>query len=231
MGDLHVKVEGAMVNELQYTFLRDWHFIANEPIEKILTNEYFPIPKVAGDARMRLLNSGPNECDKGQFSDGLFALITGAKKEVLLVSPYFVPNIDLITALRIAALRGVSACVIVPKENNHRYAGAASRALYDELLDAGVQIWEQNPPFRHSKAALIDGQLACIGSANIDRRSLELNYETNLIITQPSFAKSLGTHIRAQFDNATKIDLETWRKRSKWKQLREQFSLLLRPIL
>ncbi|MDH3346009.1 MAG: phospholipase D-like domain-containing protein, partial [Kiritimatiellaceae bacterium] len=167
--DYHFSVRGLLVQELQYSFLRDWHFITQENPEELLTENYFPDTEPEGDVTARLINSGPST-EKNVATEAFFNGITLAKSQILAVTPYLVPPIEILHALRSAALRGVNVRLVVPKKNNHRYAGLASRAIYEELLQAGVQIHERRSPFMHAKMLLIDNDLSLIGTANLDTR-------------------------------------------------------------
>ncbi|MFC1467861.1 cardiolipin synthase [Verrucomicrobiota bacterium] len=229
--DYHFEVTGPSVLELQYTFMRDWYFMTNENPEILLGKEYFPIEKHTGPACMRLVNGGPNLGGGEVLTDSFFAAISAAKKQVLLVTPYFVPNQDILRALRIAALRGVDVRLLVPKKNNHRYAGWAGRGLYEELLEAGVKIYERKPPFMHAKALVVDDCFSLVGSANIDIRSLQLNYETNMGVYCSDFAVRLKEVVLADFELSEQLMLSEWIKRPRLYRVLENFCLLMKPVL
>jgi len=228
--DYHFKVKGPIVLELQYTFLRDWFYMVEEPAEKLLSAALFPEPQRAGECAIRVSNSGPTQDEKAVAQDALFATTTRAQKQLLILTPYFVPSQSLILALRMAALRGVDVRVLVPSVNNHPTLQQASHALYDILLLSGVRIFEREPPFIHSKAVIIDDEAAIIGSANVDPRSLYLNYETNLIVFDNEFASTLKRAMQEEFDHSVEITHLNWNKRPKWKKLIENFFNLFHPI-
>jgi len=228
--DYHFRVAGPAVLELQYSFLRDWYYMTDEPPEQLLTPVYFPHTPAAGSMAMRLLNNGPTASESEALMDALFAVIMGARRQVLIVTPYFVPPPEIRRALRTAALQGVDVKVLVPAVNNHRSVQFASRALYDELLGAGVRIFEQPPPFLHAKALLVDDGIALIGSANFDMRSFRLNYETGLIIFDRLFTTELKRVVLDDFARGNEITLPGWRQRPLIHRLVENFCSLLSPV-
>lgn len=228
--DYHFRVNGPAVLELQYAFLRDWYYMSDESPEELLAPEYFPQTAPAGPTTLRLLNNGPTIAESRSLLDALFAALTTARRQALIVTPYFVPPEELRQALRAAALRGVEVKILVPAINNHFYVGLASRALYDELLESGVRIFELPPPFLHAKALLVDDSVAVIGSANIDMRSLRLNYETNLIAMDAHFAMALKRVVLDDLALAQEVTLAAWRARPAHRRIAENFCSLLSPV-
>jgi cardiolipin synthase len=228
--DYHFEVEGPIVQELQYAFMRDWYFITEESPEKLLTEEYFPHANPAGKITARLISTGPSTVED-VATESFFNSIVLAKKQILAVTPYFVPPEDILRALRSAALRGVDVHLVVPKENNHLCAGYASRALYEELLLAGVHIHERRPPFMHAKALVIDGEFSLVGTANLDVRSLHLNYETCLAVYSTEFTDAMKEIIHEDIAASDEILLADWQARPAGYRLRENLAALLTPIL
>lgn len=228
--DYHFETAGPIVQELQYTFLRDWYFITQESPEALLTSQHFPHAEHTGTVTGRLINTGPSDTNN-TATETFFNSIILAKKQILAVTPYFVPPEDILRALRSAALRGVDVRLVVPKENNHRYVGYASRALYEDLLLAGVRIFERRPPFMHAKALVVDGEFALVGTANLDVRSLNLNYETFLAVYSPGFADTMKCIIHEDIDCSDEILLADWRKRPLHRRLLENLAALMAPVL
>ena len=228
--DYHFKVKGPLIHELQYSFLRDWFFITDAPIETLLCPEHFPKTQTSGNVKARLIDSGPSKAF-GLLGEVFFNGIILAQTQILIVTPYFVPTPDILKALGSAARRGIDVRIVLPKENNHRYAGQASRALYEELLIAGVRIFERNHPFIHAKAMLIDSSIAIVGTSNLDIRSLELNYETTVLINDESTSNMIKYNIHEELENSNEIYLNDWLKRPVTQKLIENLSILLAPIL
>jgi len=228
--DYHFKVVGPLIHELQYSFLRDWFFITDAPPDTLLRAEYFPQTQTDGTVNARLLDSGPSN-PSYLLGETFFNAIILAKTQILVVTPYFVPSVDILKALRSAARRGVDVRIILPEKNNHRYAGQAARSLYEELLIGGVRIFERAPPFIHAKAMLIDDTIALVGTANLDIRSLELNYETTVIINDETTANQIKRNILEEIEQSQEIFLNDWINRPTVQKLKENLSILLSPIL
>ncbi len=228
--DYHVALRGPVVSELQYAFLRDWYYISDENPDVLLSTDHFPPNQPAGQAPVRVVNGGPaTELD--EIYDSIFACLVSAQRQILAVTPYFVPTSDIVRALRHAAMRGVDVRIVVPEKNNHVYAGWAGRAYYEELLEAGVRVYERRPPFMHAKGLIVDDAVAVIGSANLDVRSLKLNYETNLMIYDADFVGRLKSVMLEEIAMSHELDLAVWRKRPLTQRMRENACSILTPIL
>ena len=228
--DYHFRLRGPIVLELQYTFLRDWYYMTDEPVDELLSSDLFPAPEKAGDTAARMQNSGPTRDETAASLDTFFASFNQARRQILIVTPYFVPPEPLILALRQAAYRGVEVKILVPSVNNHPTLKLASQALYKPLLTSGIRIFERHPPFIHAKAAVIDDNVAIIGSANLDPRSLFLNYETNLAVFDRDFAAKLKSAVLADLAQADEVLYSEWRRRPLRRRLAENFFNLFHPI-
>ncbi len=228
--DYHFKVEGPLVHELQLSFLSDWFFMTRDPIDTLLSADYFPKVISIGHARARLLDSGPSSTP-GLLTETFFNAIVTAREQILLVTPYFVPTSDIIQALRSATRRGVDVRIVVPKNNNHKYAGMAAKALFRDLLDAGARIFLREPPFIHAKAMVIDTSVALVGTANLDTRSLELNYETTALLEDEKVVNTIKRMIKDDIAQSTEIDLNEWLKRPRLQKLGENLCSLMAPVL
>ena len=165
------------------------------------------------------------------MTDVFFAAIVAARRRLLAVTPYLVPTPDIVRAFRSAGLRGVDVRLVVPQKSNHLYAGMAGRALYDELLSAGVRIFERRPPFTHAKALIVDDELAVVGTANLDVRSLRLNYELNLAVYDETFINTLKRIVLDDIALSDEVILAAWRRRPPARRLAENFCSLLTPML
>ena len=228
--DYHFKISGPAVQEIQYAFMRDWYFMTEEDPEIILQSVYFPSIEKKGKAAAALVCGGPTNALQ-VITDIYFMAITRAKNQIIIVTPYFVPTTDIIRALRSAAIRGVDVRLILPAKNNHFYAGWASHALYDELLQSGIRIFARTEPFMHAKAMLVDDDIAIIGTANWDVRSLKLNYETNMAVINSEFSNCLKRIILEDEAASNEIDLAQWRSRPQWHRLLENACSLMTPML
>lgn len=228
--DYHFKIEGPIVQELHYSFLRDWYFMTDEDPEILLKKEHFPPTPPQGESLVRVINGGPTG-ELESLTDIFFTAIVSARKQLLAVTPYFVPTIDVIRAFRSAALRGVDVRLVVPQKNNHIYAGMASRSRYESLLSAGVRIFERRPPFLHAKALIVDDLMSIVGTANLDVRSMRLNYETNLAVYDSRFAEKMKKMVLDEMSMSDEIDLFAWRSRPARYRLLENLCNLFSPII
>ena len=228
--DYHFAVDGPIVLELQYTFLRDWYYMTDENAETLLSRDHFPQITAQGPAAMRVVNAGPTS-EREALCDANFALIGSARDQILLGTPYFVPPDDMRRALRVAALRGLDVRLLLPAETNHLSTTYAARACYDEMLTAGVRLFLRRPPFMHSKFLLVDGRNAMVGTANFDNRSLKLNYETNLIVFDTAFADAFKRRVLDDFAHADELDLAAWKRRPATQRLVENLFNLASPAL
>lgn len=228
--DLQVRVKGPVVQELQYSFLSDWSFMTGESADRLLCPEHFPTLPSEDGMLARIIPGGPDVL-QDVIADSLFACIRVAQRQILATTPYFIPTPDLLRALRIAALEGIDVRIVVPRLNNHWYAGYAGAALYEELLDSGVRLYERNPPFLHTKAMVVDDELSVVGTANLDARSLRLNYETNLLVIDSDFAGRVKQQILEELGQSRELSPEIWRKRSALRRMLENACSLIAPAL
>ncbi|MDD5483388.1 MAG: cardiolipin synthase [Kiritimatiellae bacterium] len=229
--DYHFMIQGPVVQELQYSFLSDWYFVTEENARTLLEADHFPRPSSPGTALARIVNSGPTPEEMEAIKKVFFECINWSRRELLLIMPYFAPSPDILQALKSAALRGVDVRLLFPRKNNHLYTGLAGKALYEELLGDGVRIFEREPPFMHAKALVADSKLALVGSANMDMRSLRLNYESNLLVFDDAFVRSLRAIVRADFAQSVEIDPDQWRRRPLARKMLENTFYLMTPVL
>lgn len=200
VADLHVALQGPVLADLQRVFHADWVHAGQSGDEPYLE------PAPAGPALCRVIADGPDEP-----VDRLLLVLVGAvalaRRRVLLMTPYFIPPRELIGALQSAALRGVDVQVVLPERNNLFFVHRATRHGLWELLQRGVKVCYQPPPFVHSKLVLIDDDYAQVGSANIDPRSLRLNFELNVEIFDRQVAAALWSHADAAVARSRPVTL------------------------
>jgi cardiolipin synthase len=185
--DHHFAIEGPVVAQLSRAFADDWQMATGEELEGAI---WFPEPLPAGQQVMRVVTAGPDQ-DIEKIEFVALMAITCAQKSVTLMTPYFLPDEKLVSALGLAARRGVEVDVIVPAKSNHRYVDFAMQANVGPLLEAGCRIWKDQPPFDHSKLMTVDGAWALIGSSNWDARSFRLNFELGVEVYGAEFARAL----------------------------------------
>ncbi len=192
--DLHFGVRGPVVNDLQRAFLKDWYFVTGEIQDNPL---FFPDIEPQGSAIVRCISDGPDS-EFRKLEQIIMGALSCAGRSVLIMTPYFIPDRPMVSALITTALRGVDVCIVLPSLNNLPFVHWATRAMLSELLVNGVRVYYQPPPFVHTKLLLVDDVWALIGSANLDPRSLRLNFELNLSI----FDSVLVVEIRKYFDTS-----------------------------
>lgn len=227
--DTHVKITGTGMFYLQYLFIGDWNFCAEatlKPIPAFFREEQ----RGAGEAVVQIAASGPDS-DNPTILFSLIQAIGMAETEILITTPYFIPGESLLDAMVVAALSGVKVILLVPDQSDSMMVAAAARSYYDELMSAGVEIYQYQKGFIHAKTLVSDSQLSVIGTANMDNRSFELNFEVNCVIYDNETAEEMTRIFYRDLKDARKIDPEEWEKRPQYKQLPEKLSRLLSPLL
>lgn len=174
--DIHFRITGPIVTQMQHVFAEDWHFCFGDVLEG---DTWFPKVDPTGETHALGIVDGPDE-DLEVMPVALFAALNAAKERVCLITPYFLPTAILLAALKLCSTRGVTVTIVTPAKNNIAFVSWAARTFYPELLEAGCHIYESPAPFDHSKLLLIDDAWSCLGSTNWDPRSLRLNFEFNL---------------------------------------------------
>lgn len=225
--DAHVKIEGPAVCELQRIFLTDWLFATEQSLAE---PRFFPIVDPAGDELVQIVASGP-DCHWPTIQQLYFQAIATATKEVLIATPYFIPDASLLMAMETAALRGVNVKIILPSVNDQRFVTSAGRSYYEELLQAGVRIYEFHDGFLHAKTLAIDGRYGSIGSANMDVRSFTLNFEVSAFVHSEKFVQTLKEQFERNIIFSEEIELDAFLMRPQGRKLRESFAQLLSGVL
>lgn len=223
--DVHVRVAGPVVHHLRRAFADDWRWVSGETLPDIA-----PPSTPLGAASCRVIADGPSE-DLEKIAMVLVAAISVATRRVCIMTPYFLPPRSIITALQAAALRGVEVRVILPEKNNLPYVHWATRKMLWELLGRGVRVFLQPPPFVHTKLFRIDDDYVLLGSANIDPRSLRLNFELALEAYDAELASAVGQHFDAVVAGSREITLEEMDARPTIAKLRDAAAWLASPYL
>jgi cardiolipin synthase len=220
--DTHVQVDGPVVAEFQKLFLETWQKQKAEPLAE---RNFFPQLQPQGKEVVRAIGSSPDD-DFSLIYVTLLSAINSAETEVLLTNAYFVPDPQLLAALKAAVARGVDVRLVLPGSTDSALVFHAGRSYYDELLAAGVGIFERRKALMHSKTALVDGVWSTVGSTNLDWRSFLHNQEVNAVVLGTEF----GDRMRAVFEldvaQSEQITLERWRRRSPGLRAKERFSRL-----
>jgi cardiolipin synthase len=190
------------VSQLQLVFAEDWHWATGEILREQL--EWTPA-LAAADATALIVPTGPaDRLETGALF--FFAAIAAARERVWIASPYCVPDADILTALKHAALAGRDVRLLVPEVIDHHIPWLAAFAYFDELREAGVQIWRYQHGFMHQKVVLVDDTLAAIGTTNLDNRSFRPNFEAMVLGFDDRFAAEVARFLEADFANATVVE-------------------------
>ena len=225
--DIHFRVRGPVVTHLQEVFADDWLFTTGEPLRG---EAWFPPPEPAGQVLARGVPDGPDE-DFEKLRWVLLGALAIARYSVRIVTPYFLPDPALVSALNLAAMRGVQVDILLPAKSNLPFVAWASRAMWWQVLKHGCRIWLTPPPFDHSKLMLVDGCWTFLGSANWDPRSLRLNFEYNLECYDLDLARRLEGLIVQKLKTAHQATLHQVDARPFPVRLTDGLARLLTPYL
>ncbi len=208
--DTHLRIEGGASHSLQYIFLGDWNFAAQQDIH--LSQRYFPkksLEEHFGNTFVQTLSSGP-DTDHSYFLASLLDVIDHSEEQLLLATPYYIPNKALQSALRNAARRGVDVQLMIPKLTDALLVNSVARSYYRSLIRSGVKLLQYKKGFLHSKTILSDRKLAIISSANLDRRSFFINFEVSAFVYDPAFAKQVTQAFLEDKKQCRQISLKEW---------------------
>ncbi len=229
--DTHLKITGPGTFYLQFLFLCDWNFCAEQNLEA--TEAFFPAPETIDPEQSKVVqiaSSGPDS-PTPTILYSILQAINLAQKEILITSPYFIPDESLMNALIIGSHSGIKIKLLVPLNSDSKVVKFASRAYYAPLLKSGIEIYQYEKGFIHSKTMVVDSALAIVGTANMDIRSFDLNFEVNAIV----YDQSTALELRAQFEDDLKVSLQIdktqWLARGKGVQLVENTARLISPLL
>lgn len=227
--DTHLRIDGPGVFYLQYLFLTDWNFCSGRVLQP--EELHFSVPtNCTDDCFLQVAASGPDSVQPSILFSLLQAIYL-ARKEILITTPYFIPGESILQALRVAALSGLSVKLLVPGVGDSRLVNAAAKSYYEDLLCAGVDIYMYQKGFVHAKTLVADGNLSIIGTANMDFRSFELNFEVNVMVYDRPFSEQLREVFFKDLEDAKKIDKDEWCRRPAYKQLPERIARLFSHVL
>lgn len=229
--DMSIRIEGTGVYNLQYTFLSDWNFASGQSLQP--EEAFFPAGlnrENFGDKIVQTVVSGADS-KIPSIMLSMAQCIAISRKEVFLTSPYFIPDETILNAIKVASLSGVDVKVLVPGISDSRIVNAASSSYYKELLESGVEVYRYQKGFVHAKTMVCDSQLSMVGSANMDFRSFDLNFEANAIIYDPELSGVLREQFLKDLEDAEKIDPYQWRRRSKMEKFKERLVRLAAPLM
>lgn len=225
--DTHLKIVGEAASSLQIVFLIDWYFVRQEVL---LDEKYIPNFKVKEHCLIQVISSGADS-DWASILQAYFSAIASAKQNVYISSPYFMPNGSILMALKTAAMSGIDVKVLIPKKSDSSMTFYGTLSYIEELLEAGVKIFFYKEGFNHSKIMMVDGIISTVGTANMDIRSFEQNFEVNALIYDETVTMKLRERFLDDLNKSEEIDLKSWQKRSKSQKIKESLARIFSPLL
>ena len=225
--DLMARLTGPVTIELQAIFVADWY---QESHEVLTGPEILVEPRLVGHVPAQTLPSGPIFAVEN-YQRLVVSAIHGAQHRVIITTPYFVPDEPLWQAIQIAVLRGVQVDLIVPRRCDQIIVGAAARAYYEDVLEAGANLYLHTKGLLHSKTMTVDDSIALMGSSNFDIRSFEINFELNMLLYGEDVTRRLRDQQLAYLGDSIRLDAEQWAKRSSTHKLLDNMARLMSPLL
>jgi cardiolipin synthase len=224
--DTHVKLEGPVVQEIQFSFVSDWYW-ATSGIPELNWQ-----PHKADDGREKILMIASGPADNLETCGLMFVqAINDARQRVWIASPYFVPDLQILSALKLAVLRGVDVRIMLPEKADHRTVYLASFSYYQNTLPNGIKIYRYTAGFMHQKVFLIDSSYAAVGTANLDNRSFRLNFEITILNYDAGFIKQVEDMLSDDFSRSRPVTMEDYTQKSFFFKLAVRSARLLAPIL
>jgi cardiolipin synthase A/B len=226
--DTHCMIEGEATYSLQVLFLLNWYFVSKELLKPNL--DLFPEMDYKGEVVTSIVSSDPDS-DHPNLMEAYFSMITSAREEILISTPYFIPNESILTALKTSAKGGVRVVLILPASTDSLFVHAASLTFLGELLRNDIEVHLYTKGMIHSKTMVIDEEICTIGTANMDYRSFDNNAEVNAVF----FDKGVAGEVKMQFDtdlsNSFRLDYLTWKNRSLKVKLVGSMGRVVAPLL
>lgn len=225
--DTHLRIEGDAVRNMQTRFILDWNQASRNHIG--YENRFYDaVPK--GDVGVQIVSSGPDS-DWEQIKNGYIKMIMSAKKYIYIQTPYFIPDESLRDALRIATLSGVDVKIMIPNKPDHPFVYWATLSYIGDLLEAGADVYIYQNGFLHAKTIVVDGNIASVGTANIDVRSFRLNFEVNAFLYDKTITQQLVDAFNEDVLLSTQMTKKLYDKRSLGIRFKESISRLISPVL
>lgn len=227
--DTHLKVEGEAIITLQEIFLLDWAYVSEE---RLIDEKYFNVELIKDQlGGTQIISSGPDSSLQGIMSDIYYELLASAKKSIYIATPYFVPNKAIRTVLSMAAKKGIDIKIIVPEKNDGYLTQYATRSFFAEMLENDIEVYMYTKGFLHEKVIIIDEKFASVGTANVDLRSLHLNFEVNALLYETESIKDLVKYYQIDIQESTEVNKSTYENRGLTVRTKESFARLFSPVL
>lgn len=228
--DVHLRIEGEAVRELLERFILDWNRSVPTTTRAIAEDFIWPTVLVGRDAPVQIVTSGPNSSTE-HLKNMLVHMITQAKESIYIQTPYFIPDASFLDACRTALMAGTKIHLMIPNKPDHMFVYWATFANAAELVRYGADVYTYESGFLHAKTLVIDGEVASIGTTNIDARSFHLNFEISALVYDRAVATSVIEAFERDVSNAERLTIERYETRTRWIRFKESISRLLSPIL
>lgn len=225
--DTFIEIQGAAVHALQLQFVEDWYFVEHKLIDDI---KYFPTPLKYNPNLIQIVSSGP-DTDWESIMQGIASAIMSATKYIYIHTPYYMPNDLIAGTIHMAALSGVDVRLMIPARSDSRVSDASTFSFLGRSMEAGVKVFRYKDGFLHSKAIVIDNFISIVGSANMDERSFNDNFELSAFIYDPETADTLRQHFIDDQEKCTQLTFEEWHNRKRSQKLKESMARLLSPLM
>jgi len=225
--DTHLRIEGTSVHTIQETFFNDWYYLTKEIHREY---RYFPKYKAEGEKLVQIIGGGPDSKYEA-IKELFFTMLCTAQKEIVVTTPYFIPDESMIMALKTAASRGVSVKIIVQGKPDHRLSFLASSSYFNDLIPSGVEVYQYQKGILHSKVLTIDKEISVVGSANFDIRSFQIDFELSAVIFSSDFAEKLVRDQEQDLEDSTQMTQEDIQSRTPLFSFQIALARLLSPLL
>lgn len=226
--DTHLRIEGESVKPLQILFLTTWDFVSKPDLK--VHKDLFPETEIAHKTMVQIAASGP-DTDWANIMEAIFTAITNAEKYIYITTPYFIPNDEILAALQIASKSGLDVKIILPKKSDSFIAENATNSYIDDLLRADIKVYQYTRGFIHTKSLVVDDVFCTVGTANLDYRSFNINFEVNALIYDETTSATLKSHFLNDLKYAELLDKDQWKNRPRFNRVSESVCRLLAPLL
>ncbi|WP_317130389.1 cardiolipin synthase [Pontimicrobium aquaticum] len=226
--DTHLRIKGEAVKSLQILFLTTWQFVSNNNLK--ITNSLFSSTKLNNKLGIQIASSGPDS-DWANIMEAIFTAITNAEDYVYITTPYFIPNDEIITAIQVAARCDIDVRIIIPKSSDSWTAQYATNSYIEKLLEANVKVYRYSKGFVHAKTMVIDDVFSSVGTANMDYRSFNINFEVNALVYDEGVSNKLKKQFMLDIEDCEEVDYNSWKKRPRLNKIKESFCRLWAPLL
>lgn len=226
--DTHLRIMGSSVQDMYARFILDWRFASKEDL--VLSQAYYEEPEAAGSTGIQIVASGPDS-SKEEVKHGYLKMISAARKNIYIQTPYFVPDASILDSIKTAALSGVDVRIMIPCMPDHMFVYWATYSYAGMLLNAGAKIYIYDNGFLHAKTMTVDGEVASIGSANFDIRSFRLNFEANAFIYDAAETYKLEAIFETDMTHCHELTKQLYRNRSLLIKFKEGIARLLSDLL